>query len=83
MKSYLANNNIKLFSRHSERENLRLWKDYIQPSRGSCFGNLQRKTQEGILISFETFHQNTMHLSTEVSKWLLKMLAKTKKLNSG
>ena len=54
----------------------------MEPSRGSCFG-ISEKNQEGILIFFKPLHQNTMHHSTEVSKWLLKMSTKIKKLKSG
>ena len=46
----------------------------------SSFGISQRKTQEGILTSFKPLHQNSMRFTTEVSKWLLKMLTKIKKL---
>ena len=76
VKTYPAENNIEI-------EKHKLQKDLIESSRGSCFDISHRRTQESILIFFKTSHQNTMHLTTEESKWLLKMLAKKKKLKSG
>ena len=76
MKTYLANKNIKLFATHSE------WKAQIaerlnRTIKGIMFRYFTKKTQESILISFKT-----MHLTTESSKWFLKMLTKIKKLKS-
>ena len=67
MKKYLEDNTIKLFATHSEQK-AQIVERLNQPTRGSYFGISQRKTQEGILISFKTLHQNTMDLTTEVSK---------------
>ena len=84
IKTYLATNNIKLFATHSERK-----AHIVERLNRTIMGIMLRyftkkkKTQEVILISLKTLRPYTMHLTTETSKWLLKMLTKIKKPKSG
>ena len=82
VKNYLKDNNIKLFATHSE-EKAQIVERLNRTIKGTMFRYFTIILNKNILISFKTLYRNTMRLTTEVPKWLLKMLTKIKKLKSG
>ena len=56
VKTYIADNNIMLFATHSEPK-AEIVERLIRTIKGIMFGISQRKTREGILISFMKLFQ--------------------------
>ena len=75
VKTYLPECNMKLFTTHSEQK-AQIVERLNRTIKGIMLRYFTKKSTRRYIDILQDIDQNTMPLTTEVSKWLLKMLAK-------